>query len=515
LARETGRAQIVSSLEDTIGLPDALARLQEKRDRGRRTTPKEQERFVALVRERLDTFPVSDRLLFLRLTFLPAPFTAELAQNVCQVSLRLLTAMSKEALLITKPGSDTALTRYTMPQEIRDAAAHRICEAYRVPAAVLRQMQRRLGQLCERWIVQVENAPGENLAPLGRISEAEPFLALALDWTLAQPPTDERLNSLNLLRFRGAIALSALALPYLENVCNDPKYAAVLRVQAGRHAGYMWLYQNRFSNAIQCLDKARRVLEEAGPERVQDGWAWHAVIYEYLTLATHYAGNSRAALLHLERAIECFAHVQGGERMEIATYLRIRCEIQNSLGEYHEALRSADEALQLRSQYQLRRGITGGWPPVADALFWKALTLCRMNQSSGAADCLIKALDIWQRAGDKTGMGHCLRELAGLYAGEGRFAEARAHLEHAILLHEHTGSQGCRSAAVSTLADVLFHQGNWAEAQTRYAECLADAEKRECVPDIEFYRAKVSLCEPKEKPATYGASVLSPVSSKA
>lgn len=492
LAQRTGQTRVVHALDAARNLEEALARTEAQRHTGRALSPKDQQKLDPLVREELDTFAERDQRRCLRLAFLPAPFSPEVARAVCRVPSRLLSRLAKTPLLEALPRREGAGPRYAVPAPVRDYAQPKI------PTAVRRQMEKRLAAAGEQWLAALWVEKASDLPPLGRMQEAGPFLTMALDWNLRQPPTPSRLDFLNLLWLRGLPGLKERLLPYLEETCESPTHPAAVRVQAGIFVGRIRHAHSEFSEAVCWLQKARTVLEEAGPEDLPDRLQQQIDLAWLLVQALHYAGNSRQALVSLAEAAELFANQQNQER--IADCLRFRCEILNHLGELEPALAAVEKALQSRRQSKARGAA------VADALFWKATTLLRLKDEAAAAGCLTEALDLWQETGDRTGVGHCLRELGALRAAQGLYAEGRAHLEHAITLHESAQSQGCRIAAVAVLADVFLKQGRFAEARARYTECLADSEARGRAQSADLYRARLAACVVQEQKAVLDAA---------
>ena len=191
--------------------------------------------------------------------------------------------------------------------------------------------------------------------------------------------------------------------------------------------------------------------------------------------ARHYGGDSLAALPALREAERYFELAE--RPAGLANCLRFRAEILSHLGKVEEALEACCAAVELhRSSVLDPRG-----PEAANALFWKGSTLVRLNRFEEAESCINEALSLWQDMGDKTGVGFCSRMLGRLRAEQGRFAEARLHIDHAILLHEMMNDGGSRRAAVETGADVFVKAGRPLDALPWYEECLQSFEAAEDV----------------------------------
>ncbi len=103
--------------------------------------------------------------------------------------------------------------------------------------------------------------------------------------------------------------------------------------------------------------------------------------------------------------------------------------------------------------------------------------MLRLQRSDEAFDCLSAALSLWEKTGDKTGQGFCLRLLGKIRVEQGLFAEGRAHMEYAILLHESRGGRASRLAALEALAEAFFIEERFIKAQEIYCECLKEAQE--------------------------------------
>jgi tetratricopeptide (TPR) repeat protein len=389
---------------------------------------------------------VKRRKPFLRLSLFSAPFPAELARTVCRVPPALLTRFA-EANLLERRGDTYALL------DVVRAAAWR-----QVPTATKHQLRKRLARQCDAWLIQRSITPSERHPLFASAAEARPFLSIALDWTLQQPPEMERFWLIDHLRLTGFHDIAERAVPYLDRTCEDGNLPENLRISAANIAGHILLNGCDFEGAILRLEHALSL-----PLAEQEE-ATSAYLCSILATACHYAGRSEAAIPLLERAIAY--HRKACQPMGVSGCLRFLGEIQNHLGDYERALAACEEAVRIRRAENAR------WSSVADGLFWKGVTLLRLGRPVEAAACIEEALALWQEEGDSTGVGHCLRLMGTLRSDQGRFAEARAHLEHALLLHERAGDQGSRIAALSVLGDVFLKVKRFPEAQARYEECL-------------------------------------------
>lgn len=503
LAVGTGQEDALRAIEGAEGLGDAVTRL---RHRDADTlTPRESRLFASLFLAQVSQLSANLRELFGRLAVLPAPFTPHQAREICRVPKAALEALAKTPLIEREDNSSGSagtggIDRYFLPKVVRDAALRDL------PAATRRQMDGRLAAYCQDWVLGVvASNPAEPPPPFETAGRAEPFFRATLEWHFMrtqqqrqhhqrqQKPvhTAELTEIVRRLPFLGLSGLAREAVPPLRRASEDESIPLPLRYSMACVAGNTLFLSHDHAGVIEFLTRAiamESALADLFPP--EERMVRHAA----LAIAHHYAGDSPAALTYLREAQ--VHHEQTGRVVLVAESLRIQGEILNHLGEYEEALRACRQALSLRRAECQNSNTARDQHQVADALFWEGSTLFRLGRFSESTDSIREALAIWQETGDATGIGHCLRLLGRLRAEEGVFSEAKAHLHHAILIHEGTGSAGCRIAAVEALADVIFREGKPAHAVSLYAECLAHHAAQEPPhPDkIERFTQQVARC---------------------
>ncbi len=463
LSERTGQEVTTTFLE-----PAATFERAAKQIAARKTahlTGKETRLFHALYKAKFDALPPHAQKAFSRLAVFPAPFSPDLALQVARVSRRTLLALSRTALL-ERSGETFFLTEVV-----------RECAWRQVPSATRTQLNERLVSLCENWMMDAVTDADKPPSFL-TVAHAEPFLKTALQWILTQPSTIEQVDFILRLRPLGLTGLTFEAIPYLDNTYAATTNPMFLRFFAAFAAACFLFDQSHFSGAVQrgeqCLSLGPLEPEQAPLE---------GMLRFLLGNACHYAGNSYAALAYLR---EAEARFQQRERPEdVISCVRVRAEILNHLGDYEEALNACNQAVIARRALDPRSVL------VADALFWKGSTLLRLNRSAEASPCIEEALSIWQDTGDDTGVGFCLRLLGRMHADQGRYAEARAHLTHAALLHKNQNDEGSRRAAVEVQADIFVREGRTEQARILYEECLASHEAQGSKKAVERLQEKL------------------------
>jgi tetratricopeptide (TPR) repeat protein len=263
----------------------------------------------------------------------------------------------------------------------------------------------------------------------------------------------------------------------MEEAGCDPTVDPELQRRFGAEAARLLLFQREFSRAADWYEWLAQL-----PAGSRDP-SWRAEMFFGAGVARHHAGDSQTAIAQLLRAKEM--HGAQGNAQAVASCDRFLAEIQNHLGHYDEALRSCDSALAVR------RAASPDGAGVADALFWRGATLYRLARCAEATEAIEEALAIWQEQRDDTGIGHCLRLLGRLRCAEGRYAEGCSHLEHAILLHERTGDEGSRIAALVALGDALRESGRPLDAAGAFAEALAFYEARQSRDSADALRERL------------------------
>lgn len=466
LARKTGRTALYPALQSPENLQAATTRL--------RSVPlssirMEDRRAVsALFEAEIGALAPEHRKAFQHLAVFPAPFSAEVARTVCRVSKRTLLALAKTFLIERRD------ERFEMLPLVQASAWRQ------VPTATRRQLHRRLAAVCDAWMYDAIRPPNTLHLPFTTVAQATPFLQTVLEWNLQQTPTVAHVDFIYGLRVLALLDLAGSALPYLRDAWEQETLSITVRVRAARCAGDVSLYLADYPSSIRAFEKAL-ALHSQEPDVAFTG-GMHFV----LGWANHYGRNSQAALEHLATAEDHFTQVSNTEG--IGQCQRFRCEVLHHTGDYAGALIACEKALQIRREIRPR------WDSVADAVYWKGMTLWRLARIPEGALCFEEALSIWQETKDTSGIALCLRMLGRICGEAGRFAEARAHIEHAILLHERMKDRSSRIAAVEALADIYFREGRLLEAREYYAECLEDSEAQQVPARIERFRARVQEC---------------------
>jgi DNA-binding SARP family transcriptional activator len=506
LAVATGQEDALREIEGAEGLGDAVARLRHRN--ADTLTPREGRLFGSLFLAQVSQLPADLREPFGRLSVLPGPFTARQARVICHVPKAALEALARTPLVDREEGDGSASGgRYFLPGVVRDAALREL------PAATRNRLSGRLAAYCHDYVSGVMAAQSEKPPPPFETAErAEPFFRAALEWHFTRMKRHQEATITKLIEIVGRLPLLGLsglareAVPHLRRASLDEAIPLPLRHYMVRVAGNTLFLSYDHGGVIEFLTRAiamENALADSFPP--EERMLCHAA----LAIAHHYAGDSPAALTYLREAQA--HHEQTGRVVLVAESLRVQAEILNHLGEYEGALRACERALVLRRAIcEDTSAAVVARHEVADALFWEGSTLFRLGRFGESTDSIREALSIWQETENATGIGHCLRLLGRLRAEEGVFGEAKAHLHHSILIHEGTGSAGCRIAAVEALADVLLREGKHAKAKPLYGECLAHhAAQQPPHPDkVERFTQQVARCD---EAVTASASAVTPL----
>jgi len=466
LLDKTGRTALNYESGATADFPELMERLRTKP--GNHITMTEMHLFTVGFKAEMQALPLRSHTAFLRLSVFPAPFSAEMAQAVCGVSASKLRILAKTPLLESRADG------YALP-DIVQAATWR-----QVPATTRQHLHKRLSGLCEGWVRRAARPPSTLLPPFTSTAQAEPFLQAALAWNLRQPPNYDRISFVCNMHQLGLLPPGGAAPAYLEYACRHETLPIEWRRVAGLHAGTIYLDRGEYPQAIYAFEQTLDLFASE-PEN-----PYVPRMHFYLSLAFHYGGNSQASLAHLGQAKAHY--LRHGGHVDLGQCLRFQCEVQASQGNNEEALTACEEAVQIRREFGQGRD------SVADALYWKGVLLWKLGRPGEASDCFEEALSSWQETNDTTGIAFCLRMMGRLRSAEGRFAEARAHLEHAILLHERKEDPGSRIAAVAALADNYSAEGRLTKASTLYMECLAYSETQQDSESADRFRARVQDC---------------------
>jgi serine/threonine-protein kinase len=363
---------------------------------------------------------------------------------------------------------------FSLPAVVRE------CAWKQVPTATRRLLQRRLAECCIEWLPEMHSRPDDCPPLFASLEQAMPFLKLTADWVLAQEPTPEFPAFLNLLRHYGLVAPLEPVAVYLSLARQDETLSPEARMYAASCAAYAFMEIDQHAQAVAELEAGLPLAASTSADDML------VSLHSTLMMACHYAGDSDAAVAY--GGLVLTHHREQSNFSYVASCLRFLGEIHNHLERFEQALAYCEEAVDLTR--------TGGTDSagMADALYWKAKSLFRLQRYQEASDTIEETLSLWQEVGDVTGVGFCLRLIGQIRCVEGRYAEARTHLEHAVALHERTGSAVNRIAAVEALGDVLRAAQRYEEAQTHYEECLAFFTEKQHIVNVDRLKSQLEAC---------------------
>lgn len=463
LAVSTGQQQVVYALEQTRSFREALSKISTPGLK--RLTLHDGRIFQSLFMVELQGLPAHLSESLLRLSVLPSLFTPELAEMVCRVSARTLRKLSKT------PFVEHESAGYSLPSVIRE------CASKQLPTATRRLLQKRLADGCMRWLRHLHHYPAQCTTPFSSLDQASPFLIWSGEWVVTQVPTREYIDFMNLLRHHQLLYSIESLTTYYQRTQQDENLSKEIRLEATLEKAYLHMQLNQHKLAVVELEMGLPLATSLNDERKV------VYIYGLLMRACHYAGDSQSAISYAFLALTQYKIKRDTQRG--AEVLRFLGEISNHTGDFEQALQYCAEAVQLR------RADGASDAQIADALYWQAKSLYQLGQWQETQSVIIEALSLWQRVGDTTGIGFCMRLLAQLRCIEKRFAEAQAHLEYAILLHDQTGNEGNRIAAIEVLGDVYHASRRKTEADCLYGQCLGFYKKQGMQASIDRLHTKI------------------------
>jgi tetratricopeptide (TPR) repeat protein len=242
--------------------------------------------------------------------------------------------------------------------------------------------------------------------------------------------------------------------------------AAVLVVQTvGERVG-------KLDQAEEWAEHARAAIGRLGGDKRLEAWLWNGS-----GAALYHAGRLDEALAESARALDLKREMYGDENQDVGRSLNNVAEALNDLGRHQEARVAQERALGT-----FQRTLGPEHPLVALASENLGEILNALGQPAGARAAFARALEIWGQAG--AGDFYQAFALVGLgqsYLGEGRAAEARPYLEHAVSMREAADSDpGRLGEARFALARALAAEPAARRRARQLAEqARADYQRRE------------------------------------
>ncbi len=442
LATATGQQEVLHLLEQTANFRETVARF---RAGGLDTAIlKDQRRVQSLFAQEINTLAPGLRKALLRLSVLPATFSAEIAGRVCRVPFQTLQALAQTPMLEDKQDL------FVLPLVVRQCAWKLLRPANR------RLMRKRLAQVC---IEAIATHTRESTVPalFGSDEQVRPLLREALQWVLEQRLTAAHIGFINMLRYCGLNDLALDGVSSLQQALEDATLPDETRLNAGMCAAHILMHAGDYAASLVSLQRMSPLVKALSDLH------WMATVAATMMMTYSALGEWELAR---EQGLQAEAiYRQIGNHRGETHCIRVQAEVALQSGEPESALRRCDEVLNLRTSDPLDRDA------IADARYWKARILYGLQRWGEAEFEVEEALSLWQDSGD-TKVGLCLCVLGQIHAAQGRLAEARFHLEHALLLHRRTPMDRHRSAAAEALGDLFHATGHAVEAHTLYAECL-------------------------------------------
>jgi tetratricopeptide (TPR) repeat protein len=196
-----------------------------------------------------------------------------------------------------------------------------------------------------------------------------------------------------------------------------------------------------------------------------------AHLHRLLGIALFHTEAYQQALVQVRSAREHFENLRAWSGM--AETLRMEGEVQACLGDLNSANTSYRKALELY------RTVADSPLGRAECLYQIGINERRNGNSEAAMKCWRESLGIRQDLKDVHGVADCIQEIGRVHAEHDQLSEARAHVEHALLLYERAGATASRMAALGTLGDLYNRAGRVEEACAVYREALSFWEERQ------------------------------------
>ncbi len=464
LSKATGQEHALPILAKAMDYESAILQIAKQQLASPSLTALDTRQFEALLKARLCHLDkAAERALF-SLAVFPAAFSASLAKAVCSVSTATLHTLQKAGLL------DGQAETYSLHLPIQRYL-------WRLtPSTEKRLLNHRHKKICTQWLQDQKSGTPPRPELFATVQAAKPHVELVLERWVSTPLTSTTLDFLFSLDSPEFRELLPSHLPLLESAAHSELNEPSLRSASAQLAGEIHCHQHKFREALPWFDLALTfVSSERGHER-------NRLLFQKAQPA-HYGGNSEAAVSCLREIIRSATSEE--QLNQAAPAHRFLCEVLNHLQKYEEALLHAETA------YTLYLHLSAGAATLADARFWQGKTLLKLLRATEAESCIHEALELWQGVGDKTGVGHCLRTIAGLQMEQKQYALAQANLDHAISLHLQTGSEGCRIAAVEVLEELCWRRGRHEASYLHLQDCLQYHRARGQFHKVAGLQAKV------------------------
>lgn len=455
LAIVTGQRDVIEALERVPSFREAVDKLT---TRGISTVSLRDRRlFQSLFETEFQTLLPQHQRALQRLSVLPAPFHLPLAAAVCRTSSSVLKALARTPFLMQE-GED-----FFLPAIVRE------CIWKQLPLSTRQHLRQRLALHCIEVILPSGSDLPVDAMPvsLAPVERGRLVLQAALEWVIEQLPNLQAVYFINALRNLHLDDLTREGIPFLQKIVDDPLHPADLRIDASVNLAYIFMGAGEHINAISPLKTMLPIAEECSDIH------WLATLHSTLMMNYSNLGAWEKAKEHAclaqgyyqqERHIHGFAHC-----------IRVRAEIHYYEGDLERALFLCEEALTHRRVNSAFPAFVHG---LAETLYWKACILLELRCWEDAAAAVEEALSLWKKdksIGQATDryVGQCLCIMGQIHTGQGCFAEARAHLEHAILLHERFGVRLYKIAELDALGDLCVATQQYEEARKLFSECLA------------------------------------------
>lgn len=469
LGRRSTPPQVADAIEAGDRFEDLMPRLARRANRGHNLTSRERRVFDAAFQLRFDMLDDKAKSLLLNVAMLPAAFSPELASSICKAPIALLNSLCEHHLLERNEKTFTFLEPV------------RLCALRRVKSPQVSRINKRLFAVCREHLVEIVTGNREfTTRSLLSTTNAKPILSSALDSCMSQPPSPGSLEFIDLLRSAGYYEIARRAIAWIDASWTGGPLNLEMQIQCALYLGRLYADGRQFREAIRWyLFAYERLVAVDDQEQLSR-------LHGVLAVAYHHSEQHELALQHNSVAYDLSSAIN--DSLAVAECLRFRGEIFNSIGDSQEALKALQAACTIYRDL-------GNLPlSLAECLYWLAEALVHLGKQTQASDTLEESLGLRIDGGDTTGIAHCIAKLGLIRCQQGRVAEGRIQILHAIMLHEQMGDLASRASAVGILGDALLQEGKVEEARARYSEGLLYWQEQEHSRWCESFQRRLRMC---------------------
>ena len=306
---------------------------------------------------------------------------------------------------------------------------------------------------------------GQTYSNLGHDNEAEQFSGKAVDLSENLPSRERYLISANYARIKHDYPKAIQSYETLVSVTpDDPEIQFALAS----------LYED-----TGALDKARDHYTKAlaiDPRRLDT-----LLMMGRVDSKTH---NPQGALDYFNRALQEAVQFENDEAKGMA--LQGTALAYHQLGKEEEALRTFQQALEIRRRLADKRGIAATLNSMA-----------QIQEQSGKSEQALKgfqeALRLRQEIGDKKGLGDTLLDLGGFYDSLEHYDDALKYYKESLQTERELGDESAQGLCLNNIGGIYFSKNDNENAVTYFQQALDLRERSQVPQDIALTLQNLAL----------------------